>query len=1007
MDVNGTRFHLLLGEADWARCRTAGGRPAFDPAARAVQWNPAHHEVTLWRREFRFVGARGALRLTPADRRGAARDRFGSWYWIAPDRASLLVRSSGSHAVSAFWPTDPPDAVPCGADDGGFRACPPRESVSVRALQGLAATDDHYLVVGTAGPPGGLLVFDLYAGGAPRQRLWPAAAAFEPFDLAPRRGGGVWVLDRAQRRVWELDRRFEVVTADAGAEPTEVGDFASADDRTRADVVARTPVRPEQAWPVPAADPVAIEALPDGDGVLVLERTDDPARGDAGFARVHWLAGGAPRGAPASLAALADRVEPAPGAPPFALPGHDMALGAVPGAYGARDATDDRAGRLWVVGPDGDQAFAFDVRTAGGALALTPVTEYYPMRLFGGRALVAAAGEPWYDGGDAWLRLLHQNRPRHVEQGELWTPVLDGREPACVWHRLMLDACIPPGTAVDVYTRTSDDWRELTLVEWLSPAERRALGAPAEGAAAAPETGDPVVADDLAPWQPEPAPILRGDGPELPYLPREDRVAGRGTWELLFQRARGRYLQVRLVLRGNGSGTPRVRALRAWFPRFSYLEQYLPAVYREDPTSASFLDRFLANVEGTFTVIEDRAAAAQVLFDVASAPPDALDWLASWLGVALDPSWEDDRRRLFIAHAMEFFAMRGTVRGVQLALRLALDACVDERLFAPPARGAPSTLRIVERYRTRRTRPALVGDVTTLAPGPRAADAGARWEPSVGSVELHRRWADALGLPAGSAFPIVGEGAPDGWQAFAERTLGFEPSAGAGERARWRTFLHQRGLPAGTPLPAAEPTAEGTSVPSAQDWRAFLAATPNRQRRLWQDFLARRYRTAGALSAAWKAVWSSFDAVPLPDRLPPDGPALADWFQFEGVVLAMYRTAHRFTVMLPVPPHLRTDIPAQRRRVALARMVLDLEKPAHTVFDLRFYWAMFRLGEARLGDDTVVDLGSRSPALMPPMVLGEGYLAEAFLAVPPDADAPARTRVGRDRVGRSTWLGGP
>src|SRR4029453_14804583 len=107
-------------------------------------------------------------------------------------------------------------------------------------------------------------------------------------------------------------------------------------------------------------------------------------------------------------------------------------------------------------------------------------------------------------------------------------------------------------------------------------------------------------------------------------------------------------------------------ALRVWYPRFSYLDRYLPAVYREDASSASFLDRFLANFEGILTTIEDRIAAAQIFFDVARATPDPLDWLAQWFGVALDPSWDDNRRRLFIRHAMDFFATRGTIRGLEI-----------------------------------------------------------------------------------------------------------------------------------------------------------------------------------------------------------------------------------------------------------------------------------------------------------------------------------------------------
>jgi hypothetical protein len=88
--------------------------------------------------------------------------------------------------------------------------------------------------------------------------------------------------------------------------------------------------------------------------------------------------------------------------------------------------------------------------------------------------------------------------------------------------------------------------------------------------------------------------------------------------------------------------------------------------------------------------------------------------------------------------------------------------------------------------------------------------------------------------------------------------------------------------------------------------------------------------------------------------------------------------------------------------------VLELEKPAHTVFELRFYWAAFRLGAARLGSDTLVDLGSRAPQLMRPMVLGQGALAETHLATAdaamPGFESPGRLQLGRDRVGRSTRI---
>ena len=49
-----------------------------------------------------------------------------------------------------------------------------------------------------------------------------------------------------------------------------------------------------------------------------------------------------------------------------------------------------------------------------------------------------------------------------------------------------------------------------------------------------------------APWNTEPLPYLRSTGSELPYYrPQLDCCSSRtGTWELLFQAAKGRYLAV-------------------------------------------------------------------------------------------------------------------------------------------------------------------------------------------------------------------------------------------------------------------------------------------------------------------------------------------------------------------------------------------------------------------------------------------------------------------------------
>ncbi|WP_405021647.1 phage tail protein [Kitasatospora sp. NBC_00070] len=70
------------------------------------------------------------------------------------------------------------------------------------------------------------------------------------------------------------------------------------------------------------------------------------------------------------------------------------------------------------------------------------------------------------------------------------------------------------------------------------------------------------------------------------------------------------------------------------------------------------LDEVLAPVISTLDCTE-------AYIDPLLAPPDFLEWLASWVGITVDPAWPADRARLAVSQAVELYRMRGTIAGLR------------------------------------------------------------------------------------------------------------------------------------------------------------------------------------------------------------------------------------------------------------------------------------------------------------------------------------------------------
>lgn len=122
----------------------------------------------------------------------------------------------------------------------------------------------------------------------------------------------------------------------------------------------------------------------------------------------------------------------------------------------------------------------------------------------------------------------------------------------------------------------------------------------------------------------------------------------------------------------------------------------LPGLYQDDDLAQRFcaaLDEVLAPVLATVDCLP-------AYLDPALAPPDVLDWLAGWVGLADAVFWPVQRRRALVARAAELHAWRGTPYAVRKLVRLATGLIPEiedpggtiwshEPRSAPPPPGPP------------------------------------------------------------------------------------------------------------------------------------------------------------------------------------------------------------------------------------------------------------------------------------------------------------------------------
>lgn len=515
MDANGSRFWSLQLPKHWPTLAQGGGH---------VRWNTECSALCLAsERELEVpldaaVSRSAALLvLNEVPRALDAQGVVCSWH--APSQA-IVVRSAHLPEAAIALPLEAVPTDLCVAGDGVL-----------------------YVAL-----PGRVLMHDLRRRWEPVEVTEPGYA---PWRLAAHPEGGVWVLERGSGRLARL-KGYPLPSQTPATDAYAPGVFRPDPENCRAPAMAVV----HAGWGG-VAEPFALASHPAG-GLLLMgwntagqawvrrfdeaTRTPGPMRPLRGAMHAYaftWLDG----------ERIAVRMPGQVDAPAFAL--DESPTGELPALGDVFPLAGDRREAPFVHRVDG--------------------VAHYPVR--------EDAAEPLFPLALPNLARSGMAGSFTTEAGQLRAQLIDSGTPATIWHRVFLEASIPPSCGVVVWLAATND-PQPPAPERLDAWHPHAFGRDVRGidpAASGPQvphaaweraSSELPAHPGLAPWAPQPG--LRG---LFAVLVQNARTAVRSL--------SGRYLWVRLSLHGDGRASPEVVALRAWASRFNYAEQYLPRIYRE------------------------------------------------------------------------------------------------------------------------------------------------------------------------------------------------------------------------------------------------------------------------------------------------------------------------------------------------------------------------------------------------------------------------------------------
>lgn len=320
---------------------------------------------------------------------------------------------------------------------------------------------------------------------------------------------------------------------------------------------------------------------------------------------------------------------------------------------------------------------ALEQSPRGGRTSARLVGERYPMRSQRSPRLVSALdsqvryqADPTPGSADStpYPRELHAlPRPVFAAAAQV-TPLLgsgdglDSGRPDTAWHRVYIDGCIPSGCRLTLMAKAYNSTGQRAATPF--QVQPQPLWSPL--------ASELPYHDSLAPSKPGESGLFEV---LLQYPEGQVRtLTGRYLQLRLRMEGDGRHTPAVHALRVY---MPRFSYQETYLPElFRQRGTRAPGDDTAPANGADVRERLLAAFEGMLTPIEGRIAASDALLHPNSAPPHLLPRLAASLGVSMPEHWPLARRRRQLEHGCLLQRWRGTYLGVHEALDIATGGAV-------------------------------------------------------------------------------------------------------------------------------------------------------------------------------------------------------------------------------------------------------------------------------------------------------------------------------------------